>query len=351
MKILDEMDPNSEDLQQLLNDNNYSGRLSSRPRRSSILKLNEATAMAFATDRRSSRRVSWAQTFEYKEVLSDGTAVLTSQELNKYGPIDPNTKVVPIPVNNNEQKNDENRDTNQPLNQNSPRIECQNVDENVQKIKNKFGEKHLPQVLSKYYNPHNDRKDFATVINTALNKYGVEIDTTNPDNNVARLFSLFKRDHPTHEENFTAFLNHFNLNENQQQYSPLKPKKVTDSFEKEVIHTSTINSPINKFFLNSTKISDSNQSFHSFSIKDQSPIRKDDDYMDIQSDSNDDKQSATKSIPKTVHDTTFMRLESSSDDEMSKPMKSAINPIKVDVKNSENYLQDLVFDNSMSTIV
>lgn len=63
-KILDEIDPNSEDWQHLFK-NNGQARFSAHPRRSSILKLNEHS-LAFADRRSSTRRVSWAQTFQYK---------------------------------------------------------------------------------------------------------------------------------------------------------------------------------------------------------------------------------------------------------------------------------------------
>nr|XP_027195297.1 uncharacterized protein PFB0145c-like isoform X3 [Dermatophagoides pteronyssinus] len=304
-KILDEIDPNSEDWQHLFK-NNGQARFSAHPRRSSILKLNEHS-LAFADRRSSTRRVSWAQTFQYKEVLLDGTSVLTSQELNKYGPINPNAIVISA---TNEQKNDDKNENNS--NNNSPKIiNC--YDENIQKIKNKFEPKHLPQVLSKYYNPKNDRKDYTTVINTALNKYGVEIDTANPINNAAKLYELFKRDHPSHEQNFEKFLKHLNLDdEPQQQRLPSQPVKASDSIENNINQTPSINSPTEKNFLNSTKISESHHSLSSFSIIDQSPIRNDGDLKNIELDSDDDDNQ--HSIAKTIHNTSFMQLESNTDE-------------------------------------
>ncbi|KAH9418629.1 hypothetical protein DERP_003954 [Dermatophagoides pteronyssinus] len=304
-KILDEIDPNSEDWQHLFK-NNGQARFSAHPRRSSILKLNEHS-LAFADRRSSTRRVSWAQTFQYKEVLLDGTSVLTSQELNKYGPINPNAIVIPA---TNEQKNDDKNENNS--NNNSPKmINCN--DENIQKIKNKFEPKHLPQVLSKYYNPKNDRKDYATVINTALNKYGVEIDTANPINNAAKLYEIFKRDYPSQEQNFETFLKHFNLDdEPQQQRLSSQPVKASDSIENDINQTPSINSPAEKNFLNSTKISESHHSLRSFSIIDQSPIRNDGDLKNIELDSDDDDNQ--HSIAKTIHNTSFMQLESNTDE-------------------------------------
>ncbi|XP_054154063.1 uncharacterized protein LOC128952660 isoform X1 [Oppia nitens] len=47
-------------------------------RRSSILKAFETN---YGEERRTSRRVSWANTYQYKELLADGTAVIKSQEM------------------------------------------------------------------------------------------------------------------------------------------------------------------------------------------------------------------------------------------------------------------------------
>ncbi|XP_075590439.1 uncharacterized protein LOC124498036 isoform X2 [Dermatophagoides farinae] len=300
-KVLGEIDPNSDDWQLFAN-HDTSERRSTNRRRSSILKLSEA-------ERRSSnRRVSWAQTFQYKEVLLDGTSVLTSQELNKC-PINLNANTDPIPV-MSEQKNcnDENV-------QNSNEKKCELndivVDENIQKIKDRFGQNHLPRILSRYYNPKNNSKDCTTVINTALNKYGVEIDLANPFNNLSNLFNLFKREHPSQEENFTAFLKHFHLIEdNDHELSSLKQ---SISNENQLIHTPTIssNSAMSNKFLNSTKISDANHSLDSFSVMaDQSPIRNDSDSMNVDLEYNDDQQSMTEPVVKTLLDTTFMQLES-----------------------------------------
>ena len=237
----------------------------------------------------------------------DGTSVLTSQELNKYGPINPNAIGIPV---TNKQKNDDKNENNS--NNNSPKmINCN--DENIQKIKNKFEPKHLPQVLSKYYNPKNDRKDYTTVINTALNKYGVEIDTANPINNAAKLYEIFKRDYPSQEQNFETFLKHFNLDgEPQQQRLSSQPVKASDSIENDINQTPSINSPAEKNFLNSTKISESHHSLRSFSIIDQSPIRNDGDLKNIELDSDDDDNQ--HSIAKTIHNTSFMQLESNTDE-------------------------------------
>ncbi|CAG2121161.1 unnamed protein product, partial [Medioppia subpectinata] len=49
-------------------------------RRSSILKTIEANYCG--EERRASRRISWAPTYQYKELLADGTAVIKCQELN-----------------------------------------------------------------------------------------------------------------------------------------------------------------------------------------------------------------------------------------------------------------------------
>ncbi|KAI2801098.1 hypothetical protein BLOT_011673 [Blomia tropicalis] len=68
-----------EDLLQILDDQNKIPRSSNG--RSSILKNGIPKTM-----KRNSRRVSWAQTFQYQELRSDGTSVISSQKLNKYGP-------------------------------------------------------------------------------------------------------------------------------------------------------------------------------------------------------------------------------------------------------------------------
>ncbi|KAF7495880.1 hypothetical protein SSS_06787 [Sarcoptes scabiei] len=242
-------------------DFNQFGGLNNR-RRSSILKLNDLDF-----ERRSLRRVSWAQTFQYKELLSDGTTVVTSQELDKYGPDLPKENVVASEV----------KEIQEPLD--CPKEKKENEtginDANIMKIKKKFGQQHLPQVLSKYYNPNGNLKDFETIINTALNKYEIEVDVNLE--NFEKILGSFKNDNPSQEQNLVTFLEHFNLNN-----APITAESQTS--EKNCCYTkmkSRLNYTImgsdemettGPICFNSTKISDDHNSLN-FSMIDQSPIK------------------------------------------------------------------------------
>lgn len=231
---------------------------------------------------------------------------MTSQELNKFGPELPPVKNV----------NSENVNKNLP-NDIAAKDQA-NIEQCVAKIKNKFNNIHLSKVLSKIYNPNYDDKDYATVINTILNKFGIEVDE-NPGKNLAKLMELFKEN--PYQEDFIAFINNFNLNDipiQQEQCSNKVDKSSKSSYvsiDSDEIETTS------KIRFNSTKISDDCSTL----IIDQSPIKIDDEDFDK---------------VKTLLETTFMSISEHNDKNTPKQMeeKKDINDLSLEIQLPPKFL-------------
>ena len=126
----------------------------------------------------------------FRELRSDGTTVVTSQELNKYGP---------EPLNVLCGENNENI-IHEKENKNSNINVISNENLNLKNMKRKFSSDRFNKVIAKYYNPE-DVKDSETIVNTALNKFG--------DDDVDKLMNLLNKDTVKEGAQLNKFFKHF----------------------------------------------------------------------------------------------------------------------------------------------
>lgn len=216
--------------------------------------------------------------------------MVTSQELNKYGPVQ-------LPSNENAGLANSEKEN-----------QFNNI--NVKKVKGKFGNDRFNKVIAKYYNPE-DVKDSETVVNTAYNKFGTEIESSTK--NVGELLTLLN-DNVVEGADLTKYFKHFKTSENNDAATSnckieLDIIPNIDVYNSTAVHPASDQSPIHDFWKKSNL-----SAISGFSIN----FEDDDEIADC---------------PESVHETTMMDI--SDENEADKANPEPVDDLSFDIDLSD----------------